>query len=100
MVPFTVDLIEELVDGRVRVTWTTVADDGMPLTEADVLTPDPGANLEEAIAAWLEGKRIDRERINANPKVGPRRPAAVKRSTATLSQAAVDRIKTRVGQPG
>ena len=97
MVDFNVESIEELVAGDVRATWTTVADDGLPLTETGQFTP-AGVDLETEVAEWLEQVKAKREALNAAPKVAPRRAPAVKRTTSTLSQAAVDRIRDRVGQ--
>lgn len=98
MVDFTLDLIEELVDGRVRATWTTVADDGFPLTETADFTPSPDNDLEEEVATWLESRKAKRELINSQPKAArPKRPA-VKRTTAQLDEAAATRIQQRLGQ--
>jgi hypothetical protein len=96
MVPFSIIEVEEYVDGRVAVTYETVADDDLPLIETDVFTPDPTTDLEEALTEWLTAKKTWRAEINARPK--PEAPAKpkVKRTTAVLDDQAVNRVRSQV----
>ncbi len=92
---FEVLSIEERVDGTIRGEWQSVADDDLPLIEADVFTPPPGVDLETAVAEWLESKADLRAEINARPRPVIQRPA-VKRSTAVLNTDAFERVASRV----
>lgn len=94
-VPFSVLKIEELMDGRVRVEWETIADDELRLVESDIFTPDPGGDLEDQLVSWLEGKRQQRERLNALRRSDPPPVPRIKRTTRTLNEAAIQRLQDR-----
>lgn len=99
-VPFQVDSIEELVDGRLFVQWTTIADDGLRLEEGDYFTPEEGESLEDCLNRRLGEVKASRDRINASPKARkPSRPPR-KQTTRVMTDAQVAAIRDAHRQDG
>jgi len=94
-VPFEINKIEELVDGRIFVEWVTIADDGFRLEEGDYFTPEVGESLEDCLDRCLGDVKVKRAKHNAKPakkniKVEPKR----KKTTRTISDTAIETLKT------
>ena len=84
---FAVDKIEELVDGRVFVEWTTVADDGLPLTEGDFFDIVDDETIEDCVTRNVAAKKLEREQFNLTPpRNTTRQTPPRKRTTAVLSR--------------
>lgn len=98
MVPFQILEVVEYVDGRIFIEYETVADDGERLVEGDVFTPDPDDDIEEAVAEWLEHKKIRRAKINSDSQQPRGTLPRVRHKTRRLNDSALARVKARVQQ--